>query len=109
MERSEQLHNIIDELDESVQLLGHSLVDRMLFLEAQLFELEKLPFIEFKKDNPLKQRELPARKAYLSILQQYHLIIKTLGKLLGADTDNDSMGEFKKYLQTLQTKLYGGS
>ena len=109
MERKEQLYKIVDELDESIQLFARSLVDRMLYLEERLFELEKLPFIKVHPDDPTKQKETPARKMYVPLLQQYNLVIKTLCKLIGieAEPDEGKMGEFKKYLQNLQSKLHG--
>lgn len=111
MERREKLHKIIDELDESVQLFAHSLVDRLIYLEERLFELEKLPFIKVHPNDPTKQKELPARKQYIPLLQQYNLTIKTICKLIGIETEQEDtkISEFKKYLQDLQSKLYGGS
>ncbi len=111
MERVEQLHKIIDELDESVQLFAHSLVDRLIYLEERLFELEKLPFIKVHPQDPTKQKETPARKMYVPLLQQYNLVIKTLCKLIGVETEQDDSktAELKKYLKDLQNKLYGGS
>ena len=109
MERKEKLYKIIDELDESVELLGYSLVDRMLYLEERLFELEKLPFIQVHPSNPFKQRELPARKLYISFLQQYNIVVKTILKMVGvnADGDDETVKEFKKYLNQLNSLLAG--
>lgn len=110
MERAEKLHKIVDELDESVQIFAHSLVDRMLYLEKRLFELEKLPFIKVHPNDPTKQKELPARKQYVPLLQQYNLVIKNICNLIGVQTEQEDtkISEFKKYLQNLQSKLYGG-
>lgn len=107
MDRKEKLYQVIDGLGESVQLIGYSLVDKMLYLEERLIELEKLPFIKVHPDDPTKQKELPARKMYIPLLQQYNLTLKTILKLVGVDTSEDDLGEFKKYLETLNTKLYG--
>lgn len=107
MDRKEKLYQIIDGLGESVQLMGYSLVDKLLFIEQQLLELEKLPFIKVHPDDPTKQKELPARKQYIPLLQQYHLYLKTLLKLVGVDTNEDDLGEFKKYLTMLNDKLHG--
>lgn len=108
MTRKESLHKVIGELDENTQILGGSLVDRMLYLEERLLELEKLPFIKIHPDDPTKQKELPARKMYIPLLQQYNLIIKTLLKLIGVDaSDDEATAEFKKYLTILNAKLTG--
>ena len=107
MDRKESLYKIIDGLGENVQLLGYSLVDEFLYLEKKLLELRELPFIKVHPDDPTKQKELPARKLYVPLLQQYHLHLKTLLKLVGVDAGEDDLGEFKKYLTMLNTKLYG--
>ena len=104
--RKEKLYKIIGELDENVQLIGYSLVDRMLYLEDRLFELEKLPFIQVHPTNPFKQRELPARKMYIPLLQQYNITIKSILKLVGVNVgDEESVAEFKKYLSHLNSML----
>lgn len=111
MERVDKLHKIIDELDESVQLLAHPLVDRLIYLENKLLDLEKLPFIKVHPNDPTKQKETPARKMYIPLLQQYNLVIKTLCKLIGVETEQEDSktAELKKYLKDLQNKLYGDS
>ena len=107
MERKEKLYEIIATLNDDIQLMAYSLVDRMLYLEERLLELEKLPFIKIHPDDPTKQKELPARKMYIPLLQQYNLILKTLLKLVGADVGDDGMDEFKKYYAELAKKLSG--
>lgn len=111
MERQEKLHKLIDELDESVQLLAHPLVDRLIYIENRLLDLEKLPFIKVHPNDPTKQKETPARKMYIPLLQQYNLIIKTICNLMGVNTEQEDSktAELKKYLKDLQNKLYGGS
>lgn len=107
MTRKEKLYEIIDSLDESVKLIGYALVDRMVHLETNLLELEKLPFIQVHPSNPFKQRELPARKMYIPLLQQYNITIKTILNLVGvnADGDDEALKEFKKYLSQLNGLL----
>lgn len=106
MTRKETLYKIIDDLDENVQIIGYALVDRMLYLEENLLKLEKLPFIQVHPTNPFKQRELPARKMYIPLLQQYNIVIKSILKLVGINTgEDDSTAEFKKYLSHLNMLL----
>lgn len=107
-ERKEKLYKAIGELDEHIQVVGYTLVDRMLYMEERLLELEKLPFIKVHPDDPTKQKELPARKMYIPFLQQYNLTIKTILRLIGAESDDDeATAEFKKYLSLLNAKLSG--
>lgn len=106
MDRKETLYKIVDELGDNERLIGHALIDRMIVLETNLLKLEKLPFIQVHPTNPYKQRELPARKMYIPLLQQYNIVIKSLLKLIGVNTgDDDSIAEFKKYLSHLNTLL----
>ncbi len=107
MTREERLHQIIDELDDTVQIIGHAYVDRFLFVETQLLQLEKLPFIKVHPEDPTKQKELPARKQYIPLLQQYNLILKTILKLIGVDDEDDKTKDFKEYLKLLSAKLRG--
>ena len=111
MERQEELYKIVGELDEKVQLFAYSLVDRMLYLEEKLLYLEKLPFIKVHPNDPMKQKETPARKMYVPLLQQYNLVIKTICKIIGVETEQDDSktAELKRYLKYLQNKLYGDS
>lgn len=106
MDRKETLYKIVDELGDNERLIGHALVDRMIVLEENLLKLEKLPFIQVHPKNPYKQRELPARKMYIPLLQQYNIVIKSILKLIGINTgDDDSIAEFKKYLSHLNMLL----
>lgn len=107
-ERKEKLYKVIEELDDHIKIVGYTLVDRMLYIEERLIELEKLPFIKIHPDDPTKQKELPARKMYIPLLQQYNLTVKTILKLVGVESDDDeATAEFKKYLTMLNAKLSG--
>ena len=75
MNRRDELIKIIPE--ESLELVK-SVVDDVVFLEYQLEELKKLPFIEVNPKNPMKQRSTPASKLYKEFLQQYINCIKMI-------------------------------
>lgn len=68
------------------------LLDEIVFIEARLEELRRLPFIEIHPKNPMKQRATPAAKQYKELLQQYNNSLKLLFKLSGdlGDTEEDS-------------------
>ena len=84
MDRKEELLKIIGD-DEILR----PLVDEIVFLENQLTELKKLPFIVINPKNPNQQRTTPAQKQYKELLQQYTNIIKVVSKLSGVDNDDD--------------------
>jgi hypothetical protein len=54
----------------------------VVFLEAQLKELKKLPFIRVNPDNPAEQKPTAAAKQYKEFLQQYNNCIKILISVL---------------------------
>lgn len=59
------------------------LVDEVVFLEGQLTELKKLPFIRVNPKNPEMQKATPASKQYVSLMAQYNANIRTLAHLSG--------------------------
>lgn len=75
MDRYDELVTIIPE--DSMELVK-SIIDDIVFLEYQLEELKKLPFIEVNSRNPMKQRSTPASKLYKEFLQQYINCIKMI-------------------------------
>ena len=67
------------------------LIDEVIFLESQLTELKKLPFIKVHPQNPELQKSTPASKLYVSLMAQYNANIRTLAHLSGAnETDEES-------------------
>ena len=59
------------------------LIDEVIFLENQLSELKKLPFIKVNPNNPEQQKATPASKMYVSLMAQYNANIRTLMHLSG--------------------------
>ena len=82
MSRRDELVKIIPE--ESLELVI-SVLDDILFLEARLEELKKLPFIEVNPKNPMKQRATPAAKQYKEFLQQYINCVKVIESVIYRD------------------------
>lgn len=92
MNRKEQLEKIIGEDNELVT----QLVDEILFIENQLTELKKLPFINHNPKNPMQQKTTPAAKQYKELLQQYTNCIKVLARATGQD-DKDEESPLRKW------------
>ena len=65
------------------------MVDDLIFLEAQLEDLRKLPMIKVHPDDPSKQKTTPAAKQYKELLQQYTNIIKVFLRATGTDEEDD--------------------
>lgn len=82
MSRKDELMSMIPE--DSV-LLVQDVVERIVYLEGQLNELEKLPFIEVNPKNPAQQRNTIASRMYKEFLQQYLNCIKTIEVVIYRD------------------------
>ena len=65
-----------------------NLVDEMLFLEKQLDDLRKLPFINVNPKQPTMQKATSAAKQYKELLQQYTNVIKIIAHMTGNDNEN---------------------
>lgn len=65
------------------------LIDEMVFLENQLEELKKLPFIKVNPQNPYQQKATPAQKQYKELLQQYGNIVKIIARVSGDGGDHE--------------------
>lgn len=82
MDRKKEILDIIPE--DSLSLVD-DVVDEVIFLEDQLTELRKLPFIEVHPKNPMKQRNTLAAKMYKEFLQQYVNCIKLIEYVIYKD------------------------
>ena len=80
MNRKKELTNVFKGLDE--QNIIRPMIDDVVFLEDQLKELKKLPFIRVNPDNPAEQKPTAAAKQYKEFLQQYNNCIKILISVL---------------------------
>lgn len=80
--RRKELLSIVPE--ESKELVNQ-LINDVIFLENQLSELKKLPFIQINPKNPMQQRNTPAAKLYKEFLQQYTNCIKLIEAIIYRD------------------------
>lgn len=78
--RKEQLEALFEGTDQREIVLP--MIEDIIFLEEQLTELRKLPFIKVKPDDPNIQKATPAAKQYKELLQQYNNCIKILSGIL---------------------------
>ena len=61
------------------------MIDDVVFLEGQLQDLRKLPFIRINPKDPAQQKPTPAAKQYKELLQQYNNCVKILTGILRKD------------------------
>lgn len=101
MGRKEELLKVFENIDEAKKTVVLPLIDDVVFIENQLENLKKLPFIKFHPTNPMLQKQTAAGKQYKELLQQYNNCIKILCSVL-------NKGELKEesplrlYLKRLQ-------
>jgi hypothetical protein len=85
MDRRKELLKFIENDENLIPL-----VDRLLFLETKLAELEKMPFIRVNPANPERQKATPAAKQYKELLQQYVNVFKALQKVTGGEDKEET-------------------
>lgn len=81
MSRREELLKYLGGKDNGAMI--EPMVDEVVFLEQQLTELRKLPFLRVHPHNPEIQKATPASRMYVSLMAQYNANIRTLARLSG--------------------------
>lgn len=82
MPRHEEFDEIFKDIDEAEKKLIAPLIDEVIFLEEQMIELKKLPFISVHPKNPSLQKKTEAAKLYKECSQSYMNAIRILCSIL---------------------------
>lgn len=93
MGRKEELLQIVWKDGMNNDVKAKQLVDEIVFIEEQLVELRKLPFININPKNPMQQKTTPAAKQYKELLQQYNNSLRLLLRLsgdMGGESEEES-------------------
>lgn len=100
MSRKEDLLKVFDGIDAGEKEIVINLIDEVIFLEDNLTELKKQPFIKVHPTNKNLSKQTAAGKMYKEMLQQYNNTIKLLISVLRKDeSDGESpLAEFNKKL-----------
>lgn len=88
MTRRQELNKIFENVDDTKGLI-RPLIDDVIFLECQLDDLRRLPFIKVHPEYPDIQKPTAAAKQYKELLQQYNNCIKILTGILRKDTPEE--------------------
>lgn len=100
--RREKLDEIFKEVDENKKELIKPLLDDIVFLEEQMEELKKLPFIQVHPKDKTKQRTTKAAKLYKEHSQSYMNAIRMVYSMInGHEIDDDPVQKF------LEQRKYG--
>ena len=81
MNRADELHRIFEGVDEGKRAIVNKLIDEAVYLETQMTELKKYPFIKFHPSNPNLQKITAAGKQYREFLQTYTNIVDKLCRI----------------------------
>ncbi|MGN1167214.1 MAG: hypothetical protein ACI4S2_12405 [Lachnospiraceae bacterium] len=96
MNRLEELKALFETVEEDKQKLAAQLLEEGEFLERQLQEVRKLPFIKVHPDNPELQKRTEASRLYKEHIQSYCNVIKILNSILQKNSveEADEFDEF---------------
>ena len=81
-DRRLKLVEIFADVDENEKTLIERLLDEVVFLEEQMTELKKMPFISVHPKKPTLQKSTPAAKLYKECTQSYMNAIRILCSIL---------------------------
>lgn len=101
VDRANELRRLCSSLDDAARATTDILIDDIVFIEGQLVELRKYPFIKVNPKDPSQQRATPAAKQYKELLQQYNNCIKILLGVLGK-IETAETSPLREYLQRLK-------
>lgn len=98
MTRREELDEIFKNIDEDQKQLVNRLLDEVVFLEEQMANLKKLPFVNVHPKNPALQKTTSAAKLYKECSQSYMNAIRILSSLL-QKVESSTQDELLKLLE----------
>ena len=101
MNRKEELLKACETMEQSKKLIVLPLIDDIVFIENQLDNLKKLPFIKVHPKNPELQKPTAAAKQYKELLQQYNNCIKVLSSQFSKSGDDKGESPLRTYLRSL--------
>lgn len=100
MSRKSDLLEIINKNGTNNSVKAEHLIDEIIFIEDQLVELKKLPFINVNPKNPMQQKVTPASKQYKELFQQYTNSLRLLFHLSGDMGETDDESPLRKWIKS---------
>lgn len=99
IKRKKELIDIICKTDSANLIKAEQLIDEIVFIEEQLAELRKYPFLSVNPNNTAQQRATPASKQYKELLQQYNNSLKLLFRLSGEYGETEEESPLRKWIR----------
>ena len=100
MSRKSELLDIVRKNGADADAKAEKLIDEIIFIEEQLVELKKLPFINVNPENPMKQKATPASRLYKEAMQQYNNSLRLLFKLCGDLGESEEESPLRKWAKS---------
>lgn len=101
MTRKDDLLKIFEKADKQVLTIVSPMIDELIFIEGQLEELKKYPFVKYHPKNPALQKPTPAGRMYKDLIGQQKDIIRILCSQLNkaeqADGDSPLRDFFREW------------
>ena len=105
MSRRSEIDAALNGITSETAAVISPLIDNVLFIEENLENLKKLPFIAVNPNNPMQQKYTAAYKQYKELYQQYTLGIKILLSVIEDKTitsDSPLQQYFKNKMRGLE-------
>ena len=100
MSRKEELKEIFKDVDKNERKLVQPLIEEVIFLEDQMMELKRLPFISVNPKNPAQQKKTEAAKLYKECSQSYMNAIRILCSIIhkvDSSAEDDLMKKLEEF------------
>lgn len=104
MSRADDLKKLFNNVDKGKIDIVDKLIDEAVFLESQLKELKKQPFIKIHPKNPNLQKVTAAGKLYKDILAQYKDVIRYLTSVYGNEDGNEE-SPLRAFISSLKKEM----
>lgn len=107
VDREKELCQIFGGIDGEIAALIRPTVEKVLYIEKRMSELESLPMIQVHPNDPTRQRATPAAKLYKEFLQQHTNCIKLLASVLIKNAPEE-VSPLRQWLEERQKQRESG-
>ena len=97
MERKTEFLSLLKDGNQE-ELKARQLIDELVFLEQQMTELKKYPFIAINPKNPSQQKPTAASRQYKEFLQQYNNSLRLLLRITGDIGESEEESPLRKWI-----------
>lgn len=101
--RKEELIGCFEGIDDNAKMIIYPLIDNVVFIEQQLDDLKKLPFVNINPKNSMQQKPTTASKMFKELNQQYNNSIKILISVL-LKTGEDDTSPLRDFMSIIKEK-----